>query len=104
MSFVSFLPSSGQIPRLVVDGPGPLTQGFCNPEFVQCTNPDDDGKVQCINKYWMCDGDNDCDDNSDEDFGECSKVLCFVGILTVISRNIYEQSSYTVQFCPKILN
>lgn len=32
----------------------------CSVDYFQCSNGN------CVPKYWQCDGDNDCGDNSDE--------------------------------------
>lgn len=32
----------------------------CSVDYFQCANDN------CVPKYWQCDGDNDCGDNSDE--------------------------------------
>jgi len=32
----------------------------CSVDYFQCANGN------CVPKYWQCDGDNDCTDNSDE--------------------------------------
>lgn len=51
-----------------------------NQEF-ECTNG------QCIKNTWVCDGDYDCTDNSDEDKKTCSGVVCnflvFISLLTI---------------------
>ena len=42
----------------------------CEANERQCA----DGK-KCIQKYWICDGEKDCDDGSDETDSFCSKFL-----------------------------
>ncbi|CAF4859108.1 unnamed protein product, partial [Rotaria magnacalcarata] len=41
----------------------------CQPSEIRCTNGDRGRK--CVQKFWMCDGDRDCDDGSDEDQRYC---------------------------------
>ena len=47
-----------------------VTANNCTDNKFQCTN----GK--CISRLWACDGDDDCDDNSDEDVDYCSEHTC----------------------------
>ena len=41
-----------------------LGKPTCQPEEFQCNKTD---KLQCISMNWRCDGDSDCDDESDEE-------------------------------------
>lgn len=50
-----------------VIGANPLTMQVANPYFVVLT-------ARCISKAWVCDGDSDCEDNSDED--NCEALVC----------------------------
>ncbi|CAH1788845.1 unnamed protein product [Owenia fusiformis] len=43
----------------------------CNKDSFQCDN-----KLQCINKEWLCDGDDDCSDKSDENATRCFNQTC----------------------------
>ncbi len=43
-----------------------LDRGLCDVEEVQCSNPGMDGALQCIDRFWLCDDEYDCDDGSDE--------------------------------------
>uniref|UniRef100_A0A2S2QL46 Sortilin-related receptor n=1 Tax=Sipha flava TaxID=143950 RepID=A0A2S2QL46_9HEMI len=51
-----------------VNGTCPSVGHTCSVDYFQCSNGN------CIPKYWQCDGDNDCGDNSDET--KCTKVSC----------------------------
>ncbi|XP_050441242.1 sortilin-related receptor-like isoform X2 [Adelges cooleyi] len=50
------------------NGTCPSVGHTCSSDYFQCTNGN------CVAKYWQCDGDNDCGDNSDEE--KCTKVSC----------------------------
>ena len=41
----------------------------CGPGYFRC--PEGAGRRQCINERWLCDGDNDCGDNTDEQPETC---------------------------------
>ncbi|XP_076061029.1 low-density lipoprotein receptor-related protein megalin isoform X2 [Oratosquilla oratoria] len=43
----------------------------CPPKNLRCENT-----TICVEPYWLCDGDNDCGDNSDEDQLHCSNRSC----------------------------
>lgn len=50
------------------NGTCPSAGQTCSVDYFQCANGN------CVPKYWQCDGDNDCGDNSDE--VKCTKVSC----------------------------
>ncbi|XP_050528252.1 sortilin-related receptor-like isoform X2 [Daktulosphaira vitifoliae] len=50
------------------NGSCPSVGHTCSADYFQCANSN------CVPKYWQCDGDNDCGDNSDEE--KCTKVSC----------------------------
>ena len=54
-------------PIIRFTGTGPLSRGGCREDYVECNN------TQCVHKDWMCDGDNDCGDKSDEEIDSCSE-------------------------------
>nr|XP_045622888.1 low-density lipoprotein receptor-related protein 2-like isoform X5 [Procambarus clarkii] len=43
----------------------------CPPNHLKCSNT-----TICVEPYWLCDGDNDCGDNSDENALHCSDRSC----------------------------
>ncbi|KAK8402469.1 hypothetical protein O3P69_000706 [Scylla paramamosain] len=43
----------------------------CPPNHLKCENT-----TICVEPYWLCDGDNDCGDNSDENELHCSHRMC----------------------------
>ncbi|CAL4174127.1 unnamed protein product, partial [Meganyctiphanes norvegica] len=43
----------------------------CPPNHLKCENT-----TICVEPYWLCDGDNDCGDNSDENELHCSERSC----------------------------
>lgn len=50
--------------------------GNCQPDEFQCKN------FKCIFKKWVCDKENDCGDDSDEEANLCSRALAKVSIVT----------------------
>ncbi|KAK2724586.1 hypothetical protein QYM36_001171, partial [Artemia franciscana] len=43
----------------------------CPPNYIKC-----DTSTICVENFWVCDGDNDCGDNSDEKEERCSNRSC----------------------------
>ena len=43
----------------------------CNEYYFNCSI----GKLQCIPRLWVCDGDGDCTDGSDEEKALCGRLL-----------------------------
>ena len=61
------------LPTVTFSGSGPLVQGRCNTDYVECGNSPRNGTARCISKFWMCDGDDDCRDGSDELTQDCGE-------------------------------
>ena len=49
----------------------PPTRPTCRPDHFQCNNS------RCVLKGWLCDGDDDCLDNSDETNQKCRELRRF---------------------------
>lgn len=49
----------------------------CSNQEFKCTNG------QCIKNTWVCDGDYDCTDNSDEDKNTCTGVVCIFLVIII---------------------
>ncbi|CAH4030992.1 unnamed protein product [Pieris brassicae] len=47
-----------------------VAHNVCTPKQFQCANG------MCIHMSWVCEGEDDCGDNSDENIEECKKGTC----------------------------
>ena len=58
---------------VIFTGRGPLNndRARCLTDYVECGNSQLNETARCISKYWMCDGDDDCRDGSDEVVQDC---------------------------------
>uniref|UniRef100_A0A8C2WTY4 LDL receptor related protein 1 n=1 Tax=Cyclopterus lumpus TaxID=8103 RepID=A0A8C2WTY4_CYCLU len=63
--------NQGQCLNLPISWDHSKSAGGCHTDEFQCRM---DGLSRCISKAWVCDGDSDCEDNSDED--NCEALVC----------------------------
>lgn len=56
---------------------------ICGPQEFLCKK-----NQRCITKDWLCDGDNDCGDHSDENLPRCNGIYIDYSALSVPNKHV----------------